>query len=306
MKRFESILALYAPPTKKNMNTMLRNIEKVNKRLAGDGLQPFTSLCVSAQEFVRNQIFNKLSVPIHQCAQSGFETYVNVECLLGVGKQTHMVRLGQTTPNDIWVCPTDGKHKKSIVKILKKVADENVKGILLSALYYPEYDYCFCENCRKLAKNDGLELEEIKNILPGTTPFVDWIIWKEKILETWLREALTTIQDIKRDVKVLVEILWDGDSGTRLFHGQNHESWTRATNLVPAFYVFHDGFPVSEKQRIGLYGSLYYCYNGQNFYQYVHMSDNWQDELREGVHITGANGAIVVSVTPDLMERTLY
>lgn len=307
MKSFESILALYAPPTKKNVDTMLRNVEKMNKGLAEDGLQPFNSICISTQEFVRNKVFtDSLSIPIRQCTESGFDTYVNVACLLGVGKRTHMVRLGQETPSSIWVCPTDTEHEKSVLRILRKVTVENVKGILLSALYYPEYDYCFCGNCRKLAKNDGLDLEEIENKLHGTTSFVDWMIWKEKTLDKWFLEALTTIQDINKNTKVLVEILWDGNSGTRLFHGQNHESWSRAANLVPAFYVFHDGFPVLEKQRIGLYGSLFYSYNGQKFYHYVHMSNNWHDELREAVHITNASGAIVVAITPDLMKRIAY
>lgn len=60
-----------------------------------------------------------------------------------------MQRSFEGRPNK-WLCPTHSENRKILVDAMLELAAKGVDGVHFDYIRYPDSDYCFCDNCRRL------------------------------------------------------------------------------------------------------------------------------------------------------------
>lgn len=72
-----------------------------------------------------------------------------------------------------WLCPTNEEYISTLLKLIKKAARKNVKGIHLDCVRFPGEKYCNCSRCIRKWKRTNLGRTE----------------WKQKVILEFVKQA---------------------------------------------------------------------------------------------------------------------
>lgn len=72
-----------------------------------------------------------------------------------------------------YLCPTNEQYQAYVLKLISRISEEEVKGIILNLYHFPEDGFCTCKRCTRMWKQSGL----------------DWLEWRSKTVNDFVERA---------------------------------------------------------------------------------------------------------------------
>jgi len=107
---------------------------------------------------------------------------------------------------DYWLCPSVPAARRLLLNaILELVEKYPVDGVQLDYIRFPSPDYCYNESCRsKFKAVHGIDPLEIE---PFTRPMLDWHLWRENLINTFVADVSAAMKEVRPGVKVSAAVV---------------------------------------------------------------------------------------------------
>lgn len=126
-----------------------------------------------------------------------------------------------------WLCPSLAAPRRLMLRAITELAQKYpVDGIQLDYIRFEHQEvgrYCYNDSCRrKFEAEYGIDPLEIE---PFREDVVDWHLWREELINTFVAEVSGELLDIRPAVKLSAAVGWNPES-SRLDLLQNWRHWT--------------------------------------------------------------------------------
>lgn len=120
-----------------------------------------------------------------------------------------------TTDEDVWLCPNDPEYREIVKTHFYDLAQTGIDGIWIDIPKF-QCDFgdwnsnwaCHCEDCQKKFREDtGLEIP--KDVDWNDNPWKTWVLWRQQIITTFIKELNDTVKSVNPDCTIIVEH-WHG------------------------------------------------------------------------------------------------
>ena len=128
-----------------------------------------------------------------------------------------------TADRGYWLCPSIPAARRLLLGAIRELVEKYpVDGIQLDYIRFPGPDYCYNESCRRKFKAEhGIDPLEIE---PFTKPILDWHLWRENLVNTFVADVSAAVKKVRPDVKVSAAVGSVPDQ-SRLDFLQDWEHW---------------------------------------------------------------------------------
>ncbi|MDI6829633.1 MAG: family 10 glycosylhydrolase, partial [Armatimonadota bacterium] len=125
-----------------------------------------------------------------------------------------------------WLCPSHPAARRLLMRAIEELVQKyNVDGVQLD---YIRFDYqdpvptCYCERCRrKFMEEHGIDPINIEDL---TKLSIAWHMWRENLINTFVRDVNKELKSIKPEIKVSAAVFPD-PKDARLNVLQNWQHW---------------------------------------------------------------------------------
>lgn len=132
-----------------------------------------------------------------------------------------------TDNGSLWLCPSMSAVRRTLLRAICEIAEKYpVDGVELDYIRFPNQTpipYCYNESCRSKFKleygTDPLEIQ------PFTKAVVDWQLWREGLINSFVCEVSAELRRIRPGIKVSAAV-GSVPNESRMELLQNWENWT--------------------------------------------------------------------------------
>lgn len=122
-----------------------------------------------------------------------------------------------------WLCPSIPAARRLLLGAIRELAQKYpIDGVQLDYIRFDSQEYCYNESCRaKFKAAYGMDPLEIK---PFTKPVLDWHLWREDLVNSFVAEARAELGKVRPGIKVSAAVASFPD-GARVNFLQNWGHW---------------------------------------------------------------------------------
>jgi uncharacterized lipoprotein YddW (UPF0748 family) len=147
----------------------------------------------------------------------------------------------------LWLCPSSQPARKFLLRVIEEIVTKyEADGIHLDYIRYGSPEFCYNDSCRLKFKFEyGIDPLDIE---PFTKPFRDWYLWRENLINSFVREVSETVKRVRPRAKLSAAVVPVLDEA-RLNYLQNWEYW-----IANRWIDFIE--PMTYTSKIGYFQSL--------------------------------------------------
>ena len=131
---------------------------------------------------------------------------------------------GDLADNSFWLDPCNAAVRRTLLGAYRELAEKYpIDGIQLDYIRFPDTDFGYNSDCRaKFKAQYGIDPIDIQ---PFTRPVVDWHMWRESLINSFVEEVRREMLLAGRDIKISAAVASFPDQA-RLSFLQDWELWT--------------------------------------------------------------------------------
>jgi uncharacterized lipoprotein YddW (UPF0748 family) len=122
-----------------------------------------------------------------------------------------------------WVCPSIPAVRATLLGAIRELAEKYpIDGVQLDYIRFDSPEYCYNESCRTRFKAEyGIDPKDIE---PFTTPVLDWHLWRENLVNSFVAEVSAELKRVRPDLRVSAAVASYPEKA-RLSFLQHWEHW---------------------------------------------------------------------------------